>query len=95
MDNEVRFFTCAHCGRSENEFQHKVTSSAHHQISCPCGVITKLCQTIQDLQKIWNSRPKQPFEIPEISVKHAPPRGTEAEQKPRSIQGIGEVKEAF
>lgn len=76
------FVQCAHCGRQNDKLEGFAVSinigkSLMCRISCPCGIMTKLCETRGDLQSVWNSRPKKPFVQPVVSVKHAGPRGVE------------------
>lgn len=76
------FVQCAHCGRQNDTEKGFVVSkeigaTLMCRISCPCGVMTKLCNTIGDLQAVWNSRPKKPFVQPVLKVTHSGPRGAE------------------
>ncbi len=86
MVPEKLLFDCEHCGRvdssymlpADKSFTHRIiTSQASHQISCPCGIMTKLCKSLQELQVVWNSRPGKPFHIPKITVTHPEARGLE------------------
>ncbi len=76
---------CSHCGRSIASdkgkgkggfnYRSQIGLNLMHQISCPCGVMTKLCQTLEDLQIVWNSRPGKKIEKVKIQVKHPPAKG--------------------
>ncbi len=69
------YLNCTHCGRSdatgteEPGFKIVITANAGRYIPCPCGMITKLCQTAEELKVVWNSRPSKPYVPPVISVK--------------------------
>jgi hypothetical protein len=39
------------------------------QISCPCGIMTKICKTDLHLNAVWNSRPKKLVTVPKVEVK--------------------------
>ena len=88
------FHQCGHCGRkqsSETNPDGFVLSfvSTCFRIACPCGIMTRLCQTKQDLQVLWNSRVAKPWRAPVIRVKHPPARGQEPELRdppPRSAE---------
>jgi len=71
---------CSHCGRKEatpddkerKGFEVKITEkSGMHHISCPCGIITKLCRDKLILHSVWDSRPNKPVKIPVITVTHS------------------------
>jgi len=76
---------CSHCGREVNSninplgFKVKTTGSGSMQIACPCGIMTKLCKTKEELQKVWNSRPGKLIALKGtgIKVKHPSARGME------------------
>jgi hypothetical protein len=79
------YIQCAHCGRKQQKINDskqsdgfivkRVKEGKFYMISCPCGIITKLCHEKYELQAVWNSRPKKPFEPPQLTVKHPAPRG--------------------
>ena len=77
------FIQCQHCGRKSihdgapEGFLYVVTSNGFHYIRCPCGILTRGCQTIHALQELWNSRSGRPYVAPTVTVKHPPIRGLE------------------
>lgn len=88
------FYNCAHCGRpmsaksGDNGYVYIVKSDKMmHQISCPCGMLTKLCQTKGQLQEVWNSKPKKPFEAEKIILKYPPPRGAQKDDGNLGVHG--------
>jgi len=70
------FLRCKSCGRQQpaddpdNGFKVVITTTGSHKISCPCGIMTKLCPTKQHLQSVWNSAPGKPVPLPKVEVKH-------------------------
>ena len=78
------FKQCHHCGRdiagSENPDGFKVRrpgGGSFYQLSCPCGIMTRLCHTKEEAQAIWHSRPGKPVKKTKLEVKHTPPRGAQ------------------
>jgi len=88
------FYNCAHCGRAmtvdadKDGYHYNVKSDASmHQISCPCGIMTKLCETKGDLQEIWNSKPKKKFVQEKIKITHPAPRGSKNDDEKLTKDG--------
>jgi hypothetical protein len=76
------FSSCPHCGRNQVSAAKPdgflvVEAANCWRIACPCGIMTRLAQTRDMLQEIWNSRSNKPWERPKISVTHPGPRGAE------------------
>ena len=91
------FYNCAHCGRgmaadeTQDGYQYrKPADGIMHQISCPCGIITRMCKRKEELQVVWNSKPKKPFVPEEIKVTHMPARGTQPDDVNLNAQGGGD-----
>jgi hypothetical protein len=62
-------------GNDQTGFFYKVNSVGNHIIMCPCGIMTRPCNTLQSLQEVWNSRPGAKVKQETVSVKHPPVRG--------------------
>jgi hypothetical protein len=67
---------CAHCGAKDatgtedKGYKRIITDkTAMQYITCPCGIITRLCRDELILKSVWNSRPNKPVKIPIIEVK--------------------------
>ena len=91
------FYQCAHCGR-RNEYEQKEMDptrkgfkvqevSGRYRIACPCGIMTKLCQTKEHLKVLWNSKANKPYasEVLSAEITHPPTRGME----PDTVHGKG------
>jgi len=69
------FRDCTHCGASdatgtdEAGFKVIMTKQARRYISCPCGIMTRICPDIESLKEVWNSRPGKRYVKPVIEVK--------------------------
>lgn len=91
MPKAKDFIQCSHCGakdEGENSFTvRRFEKSGCWQLSCPCGIMTKLCMTKDELQSVWNSRPGKKVEVPVVEVKHPPVKGT-----PGNPTGQGKVE---
>ena len=91
------FYNCAHCGRTMSATEgddgynyRKPADGIMHQISCPCGIMTKMCKKKGELQEVWNSKPKKSFVAEKITVKHPPARGTQPDDVQLNAQGGGD-----
>lgn len=85
MAKKKIFTNCNNCGRSlasdkgkgKGGFVYRsgIGPNLNHQISCPCGIMTKLCQTLDRLQAIWNSKPNKIVEPEKFEVTFPDTRG--------------------
>jgi len=75
------FLQCKCCGRKQHHkdpskrFKYIIRRNgihSSHSISCPCGIMTRMCQNVEQLQVIWNSKPRARFEPPRVRVTHPP-----------------------
>jgi hypothetical protein len=55
----------------------QIGSRLMHQIQCPCGVMTRLCETRDILLVVWNSTGRKRLKAHKIEIKYPGPRGAE------------------
>ena len=44
-------------------YRSQIGPNLMQQISCSCGIMTKLCQSLEHLQVAWNSRPNKKVKL--------------------------------
>jgi hypothetical protein len=73
--SKKEYLQCSHCGRKNRNDQDGADGFSVReynmglQISCPCGIMTKICKTDLHLKAVWNSRPKKLVTVPKVEVK--------------------------
>ena len=68
--NDEGFYQCANC--DTYDFKVRQTSTKwdgvyNWSISCKCGMLTRLCRFVEELQYIWNMRDGKEFHIPKVT----------------------------
>lgn len=101
MPEPTEWGECAHCGRLERQddnpggFDYIVNAAACHVIICPCGIFTRPCNTKDELQACWLSRPGKQVLPTTIKVKHPPPRGMRRGQEKEKLDDIQRMKQGL
>ena len=69
------FRQCANCGALNVDdedvvigFKYRETTCGKHQMSCRCGILTKLFGSKEDLKRCWHSRPGKVLKRDVITV---------------------------
>ena len=92
-----KIVNCSHCGRGtsingkDGFVYRKPNDGLMHQISCSCGIMTRMCKTESELRVVWNSKPKKPYIPEKITVVHPGIRGAQPDDNNLTKDGAKKV----